>query len=330
MAPKSKLAACAWLALAVLPARAAADETPGPRQTLDEAWWTGPLLAPGAGTLPKGHMLAEPYLFDVRPYDRLDGDGTRRSTPSEDNWGSLTYLLYGLTDRVTVGLVPHFGYRRAHDGGRSSGIGVGDLSVQAQYRLTQWREGGRMPTLSVMVSESLPIGRHDRLDHRPNDGFGSGAYATTVGLYGQTLGWTPNGRILRTRLDLSYTRSAEASVRGMSVYGTPAGFRDRAKPGDGFNADLAFEYSATRNWVLALDVAWQRDASTRVTGTYPDGGGAARHDARSGGSHALILAPAVEYNWTPNMGVIVGARIIPAGRNITASVTPAVAFNYVL
>jgi hypothetical protein len=32
------------------------------RQALDNAWWTGPMLAPSAATLPRGHFLIEPYL----------------------------------------------------------------------------------------------------------------------------------------------------------------------------------------------------------------------------------------------------------------------------
>ena len=35
------------------------------RQSLDDAWWTGPMLAPSAATLPRGHFLIEPYLYDV-------------------------------------------------------------------------------------------------------------------------------------------------------------------------------------------------------------------------------------------------------------------------
>ena len=83
----------------------AADPTPY-RQALDEAWWTGPLLASGASTLPKGRALIEPYLYDAKPYGRIDGEGKRHSAPDEDNWGSQTYFLYGVTDTFTAGLIP--------------------------------------------------------------------------------------------------------------------------------------------------------------------------------------------------------------------------------
>ena len=35
------------------------------RQSMDDAWWTGPLLAASASSLPRGHFLVEPYLYDI-------------------------------------------------------------------------------------------------------------------------------------------------------------------------------------------------------------------------------------------------------------------------
>ncbi len=311
--------------LALAPA-AWANDPPAARQAVDEAWWTGPIMASGASTLPTGHMLIEPYLYDAKPYGRIDGEGKRHDTSDADNLGSLTYLLYGVTDTFTAGVIPRFGYSRT-GAGSSSSVQLGDFTVQGQYRLSQWKQGGRTPTISLMLQETLPTGRHDKLDHRPHDGFGAGAYATTVGLNSQTYFWTPNGRILRTRLNAAYTVSGHADVEGASVYGTPTGFDGKARPGDSFIVDLAFEYSVTRRWVAAIDLAYQRDAATTVSGV--DGAGAA-YDRRAPVSQALILAPAVEYNFSPAVGVIMGARIVPAGRNVTASVTPVIAVNYVL
>jgi hypothetical protein len=120
-------------------------------------------------------------------------------------------------------------------------------------------------------NETLPTGRYDRLDGHPNDGFGSGVHTTTLSVYTQHYFWMPNGRVLRTRLDLSYAFSDTAHLEDTSVYGTTSGFRGTAQPGDSFVADLAFEYSVTRNWVLALDIAHSQSANTHVRGRYPDG-----------------------------------------------------------
>jgi len=133
------------------------------------------------------------------------------------------------------------------------------------------------------------------------------------------------------RLDLTYALSASAGVHDVSVYGTSSGFRGRAYPGDSFTADAAGEYSVTRNWVLALDVVYQHNDNTRVSGTLPSSVAAGLSDFRadSGSGYALGLAPAIEYNWNSRVGLLVGVRMFVAGRNATASVTPAVALNMV-
>ena len=51
------------LLMGAAPYRALADDE---RQSLSDAWWTGPLVANSAGALPQGHVLIEPYLYDVR------------------------------------------------------------------------------------------------------------------------------------------------------------------------------------------------------------------------------------------------------------------------
>lgn len=310
----SMLLACAYTCAAHAETSAGAAPA-GDRQSLDDAWLTGPMLAPSAGTLPQGHMLVEPYLYDVM-------------SPHADGFGSLTYLNYGLTDRLTVGLIPTFGYNRISDGPDSSHIGVGDVSVQAQWSVTRFDADSGMPAMSINVQQSLPTGKYDRLG-RPSDGFGGGAHTTTLGWYMQSYFWMPNGRILRTRLDLTDSFSRSVNLEDVSVYGTAQGFRGRAKPGDVQTADLAFEYSMTQNWVLALDLLYRHAENTRLSGrSAPD---AASDDVRvdTGPHTSFALAPAVEYNWNANIGLLLGVRYIPRTKAASATTTPALALNMV-
>jgi len=295
---------------------AAAQDAGPPRQALDDAWWTGPMLANSAETLPTGHMLIEPYVYDV-------------TSKGSDAFGSRAYVLYGLTDRLTAGLIPIVGYNRVSNGPNSSGIGLGDQIVQAQYRLTRFHEGSWLPTLAVQLQESLPTGRYDKLA-RASDGMGGGAWATTLGLNAQSYFWMPNGRLLRVRLNLTRTFNGDADVTGASVYGTAPGFRGTARPGDAFYLGTSFEYSFTRRWVLALDLFRSHGAATRVDGsTDPVAALPVPVHLQAGPSDAYGYAPAVEYSWTPNLGVLLGARVIVGGHNATRSLTPAIAINYV-
>jgi hypothetical protein len=290
------------------------------RQSLDDAWWTGPMLAPSAATLPRGHFLIEPYLYDV-------------VAVHSNGFGSLTYVNYGLADRVTVGLIPTAGFNKLSSRPSSSGVGLGDLTLQTQYRLTKFHEGSWIPTTSVAVQETLPTGKYDRLGGRPSDGLGSGAYTTTLALYSQTYFWLPNGRILRMRFNLSQGLSNSVNVEDVSVYGTAAGFRGHAKPGSSIFVDASWEYSLRRGWVLALDATYRHNGNTRAAGHNTLDPSSVQNPSGlqldSGSSEAFGFAPAIEYSWKPNLGVLVGTRVIPAARNTHASITPAVAINFV-
>jgi hypothetical protein len=290
----------------------AISAAPSP-QSPDDAWWTGPMLANSAATLPKGHALLETYTFD-----QIQGD-TRL-------YGSLTYLLYGLTDRLTVGAKPMFGLGSEQQGQMRGGIG--DLTLSAQYRLTSAEASPRKPTIALSLQYSLPTGRYDRLDTQPGLGLGAGNHVTTLSLYAQQYFWLPNGRIFRARLNLASSWSDTARIEGASVYGTSPGFIGKANPGSRFDIGVSGEYSLTRSWVLALDLTTSRGAGTEISGELGSMSPAIRLNLPRTRSYAI--APAVEYSWKRNLGVLLATRIIPRGENVQGSVTPAVAINWVL
>ncbi|HTV60479.1 MAG TPA: hypothetical protein VMJ93_16520 [Verrucomicrobiae bacterium] len=291
-----------------------------PRQPRSEAWWTGPMLAASAATLPRGHFLIEPYLYDV-------------ISPHSNGFGSLTYVLYGLRDKVTVGLIPTAGFNKMNDAPSSSGVQPGDVTLMGQRGLTRFHDGSWIPATSFVVQESLPTGKYDELGDRPSDGLGSGAFTTTLAVYSQTYFWLPNGRIVRMRFNLSQALSGGVKVEGVSVYGTGTGFHGHAKPGNSSFVDAAWEYSVTRKWVLALDATYRHTENTRIAGydpANPKAGEPMQYVVvNSGSSDAFGFAPAIEYSWKPNLGVLLGARVIAAGHNTPTTITPALAINFV-
>src|ERR1700753_1569470 len=104
------------LLLGVLARGGAADQS----QSREDAWWTGPLLAASPSTLPQGHFLIEPYLFDGIARGHYDAAGVRHPAPHQNDFGSQSYLLYGLVDTVSVGLIPRFAYNDLGNGRGSS------------------------------------------------------------------------------------------------------------------------------------------------------------------------------------------------------------------
>lgn len=300
---------------------------------MNDAWFTGPLVANSAATLPRGHVLAEPYLYDATTQGSFSSTGARQSAPHANSYGSLTYLIYGLSNRVGVGLIPTFTYNQVSQAPSSAGVQPGDLTAQAQVRLTNFRPCSAVPTVSVAVQQTFPTGRYDQLGDRLSDGVGAGAYTTNFAVYTQEYFWLPNHRIVRTRFNASEAISSHATVLDASVYGTSYGFRGTAHPGAAFFFDAAQEYSLTRRWVFSNDLLFRHNANTSLAGTYapgtggfPAGGAVATN---SGPSDAFGFAPAVEYSWRSYIGVIFGVRTFAVGRNTSETITPAIAINYV-
>src|SRR5260370_16529505 len=98
------------------------------------------MLAPSAATLPRGHFLIEPYLYDV-------------TAAHSNGFGSLTYVLYGLTDRVTVGLIPTAGFNVVSNAPSSSGVGLGDLTFQAQSPFPTFHVRRSIPTTPITLQQ---------------------------------------------------------------------------------------------------------------------------------------------------------------------------------
>lgn len=282
------------------------------RQSLDDAWWTGPVVAYSARSLPQGHWLIEPYLYDVA------GSHT-------DSFHSFTYFLYGATDRLTIGFAPDLAFNSVRGAPDSSGVHLGDTTLRAQYMLTAMDMERTIPDLALAVLQNLPTGKYDHLS-RGSDGFGSGSYATTLALYSQMAWWMPGGRLLRTRLNLSETLSPRVPVSGASVYDTGSDFLGHAQPGNQFSGVVAFEYSVTRNWVLALDLIYNHGNAGSTRG-FAEGQSVRTVAPPSDG---YGFTPAIEYNWSSNLGVIAGVRVFPDSHNTKTSVTPVVAINYAL
>ena len=297
------------------------------RESSDEAWWTGPLLAPSAAALPKGYLLVEPYFYDVVTTARFDSSGERVRAQRIHSIGTLTYINWGLTDRLTVGIIPVFQVNRWASG--SSTPGIGDLSLQAQYRLTHPDDGSKRPTISINVAQSIPSGRYRDLKESANDALGTGAYTTSVGAFSQWRLWLPNGRILRSRVNVSEALSTTATLRGVNAYDTPAGFVGSASPGPVLLVDIATEYSATRRWVPAVDLVLRRSQATTISGWIFHDLSPQPFQSLYASSDTIALAPALEYNWSESAGIIFGTRIVLSGRNASATVTPIIAINMV-
>jgi hypothetical protein len=277
-------------------------------KAMQDARWTGPMLASTAETLPKGHFYTEPYFFDV-----MSGG---KHYP-----GSSGFYQYGLADALTVGFQPNFavGTDKAN-----RGMALGDFKLLSQLRLTHFTPEHRIPTIALVINEILPVGKYDRLAAL-KDGHGSGSFGTEIGINVQHYFLLGNGRLLRGRINVLESLPYGTDVEGRSVYGTAPGFRGHADPGSRTTLIGAVEYSVSREWVVAIDVIREATAETTIEGRYAGGGPLVKQTIPS--RSYVGFAPAVEYNWSARSGALLGVWVIPKGHNVPASVTPAIAIQ---
>lgn len=314
--------ASAALAAGTLSAARAAEGTREP----PEQWYTGSLLSP-SGAMPKAGLLGiEPYLVGLDQTGEFDADGHARDAADPRRAATnVTLVKYGITDRLSLQLLPSFLYVWDRDG-TSSGLKAADSSVEFQYRLVDPAPVRGIPAVSLFLGMNVPLGDYDRLA-RSEDGVGTGVWAARFGVFAQQGFRLPGGTAMRIRI-WSVARAPVASVglHGASVYDTKAGFAGQAAVGVFGNAGASVEWGATRHWVLALDVVRDWADGTRLRGHDADGSLVARHLPASGD---WTLAPAVEYNFTGAVGLIAGVAFTAAGHNTTQSVQPQVALNLV-
>jgi hypothetical protein len=317
-----KLKSAALLAaVCACPAASWAAALPG------EANFTGPLVTPAVNAMPAGMVNIEPYLVHTNTRGSYDNVGDRREgKPMVRQWQIALPMTYALTDTHSVQVILNAA-RTSGAGQHSDGLRMGDTTVRVQQRLKGPNADGTGLVLGLALAQRLPTGRYHRLDTNPLNGTGNGAMRTTFAFGAQSLYWLDGGRAIRWRGQLAWSPSpGRVRVRDSSVYGTDSGFRGFARLGQAWNASVAAEYAINPRWVLVGEAIWNRASAIDVTGTTAD----ASHDARRlAPSQEFSLAPAVEYHFTPNTGLIAGVQFTVAGRNTADYVAPQVALNMV-
>lgn len=105
------------------------------------------------------YFLIGPYLCDVTTQGKYDRDGVRRSAPHADGFGSLTYMNYGLRNRLTVGLIPTFGYNTSrqmavHENCAPIGLTVSGQNCSSSNQKPRWATPAECGETSEVVRKS--------------------------------------------------------------------------------------------------------------------------------------------------------------------------------
>lgn len=308
--------------LSMLALAGAARGQEAPPNAAPNQWFTGSLEAPSPA-LPKAGMLAiEPY-FVLQSNTGVYGDngGHHSATDNTSTAETLLVIKYAITDNLTFEALPTLSHAWASHSA-PSGVSFGDLPMELEYSVMKGNYKTGAPTVTLDLGVTAPTGEYDRL-HNPLDGVGGGAWLLKQAVVVQSLfdTWGNHPVRLRAWADV-FEPLQDAALDGASVYGTAAGFHGRAAPGVSGQVGLGGGWAIDQRWVLALDMVDTYGAPYRLKGfdatrTYVDLNGATQN--------GFALAPAVEYNWSANAGLIAGVEFTAAGRNTPSYVAPQLA-----
>ncbi|MBV1833716.1 hypothetical protein [Novacetimonas pomaceti] len=292
-----------------------------------EQWYTGSLVSPSGALTKKGVFAFEPYFAYSTPTGYLDSGGRERALHSGmRDISNFTLYKYAITNAISIQTTPTISYGWRRHGDTTSGAKFGDLPVDVMWRYLNADPTRYIPALSIFAGIAFPTGDYTKLG-RTEDGIGTGAYTFRLALTEQSTYTLPGHHALRLRIWGTFRRAlTTAHITNTSSYGTTQGFHGTARPGMYGESGFSLEYGISQKWVLALDLA--RD--------WADGASIHGHDARGAlvhtvgeGSGDWMIAPAIEYNWSPRFGIIAGVTAIFAGHDTARVLSPQFAFNSV-
>jgi hypothetical protein len=251
-----------------------------------------------------------------------------------DNWKAVsleeTFLTNFMQASFQVGIVkgidlqinPTVFYNHREGAGKWL---YGDMLIGFDFQL--YRSKGEvtdwLTSLKLALKETLPIGKYQNLDPRKRgtDIGGGGSWQTGIGLVWGNLVYLGKKHFWSTRFNIQYTLPSAVHVKNLNSYGGGEGTEGTVYPAQNFQFDVGTELTLTQNWALALDIVGSWSGKTRFKGK-------TSHPNKAPSSAQFSLAPAIEYNWSDDLGLIFGPWFTIAGRNSLKFATAVFAFNY--
>ncbi|HSW86437.1 MAG TPA: hypothetical protein VLG49_02935 [Rhabdochlamydiaceae bacterium] len=296
-----------------------------PELTGPVAWLTGPLLTSSGHVIPPGHLNFEPYIFVSKISHKYDSEWQRRHVSTFVSVLNQYQLKVGVVRRLDIGTNPGFAWNHRH--GQAKWVFT-DLPLILEYQLLGNRPKPWVPMIKLSLGEVFPTGKYQHLKAKKNgtDIGGQGSFQTQIGIDFGKLIYFGHYHWLSWRLNLNYTYLSPVHVEGLNVYGGAKDTDGTVFPGNQFSQLIGLEYTLNQQWVLALDIVNFYGNKTRFSGKKGTISGVPAKVTLPS-MNQISLAPALEYNWSANIGIIAGAWFTVAGRNAPDFLQWVIAFN---
>jgi len=306
--------------LFILPLFLLADKTYDP-------WYTGPLLACGGDNVEKGKFNVQPYLFYRDTYGIYNKAWGHHSIPDTFTFQTVLYLQAGITTWLdfTLGFMSFYKEREGKDS-----FEIGDCSATFGLQIIKQKDLTPRPSIRIEIEQDFPTGKYKNLN--PNkkgiDASGSGSYETFFNfIISKVVYWITNHPI-SWRINLAYTHTTNVKVSNFNTYGGGYNTKGKVNPGHVYTGIMAFEFSFTQRWVYAMDFVYTDAIKKTFKGTpgITIAGEKAINSLPS--SKQFSLAPALEYNFNKNLGILGGFHFSVKGENCTEYLTGFLSVTY--
>jgi hypothetical protein len=271
-------------------------------------WTTGTLLAPPSDIIPMGHLNYEPYLYWTSFHGVYDDKWNFQRDHLFTTVSVKPLIRLGVFPRGEFDITPTLTYK--HTQGAAMWVWEDfPISINGLVRDDDPEHWYR-PSVLLLFSANLPIGKYQRLQESKlgTDIGGKGSWSPGVGLILYHAAHLYASHFLTTTFFATYQFQTNVYVHGLNAFGGDRHTRGRVYPGDFTQLTLSFEFCLSQNWSLALDAEYNHMNKSRFKGH--------THTPSTLPSYEqFILAPAVEYTWSENFGIIAGSWFTVAGRN---------------
>jgi hypothetical protein len=288
-------------------------------------WYGGPLLTGSGNVMPPGYVNLNPVIQFTDYYAQYNG--SRKSEPVDDEIEVNPTFSFGLGLINRLDMNVTIGWDHLEQNDVSYG-GWQDTSLG--FSLAILEEEPYVPALKITATQYFPTGKYKNLnpDKANVQALGSGSYTTQLGVNLSKVVWWVLLHPMQFRVSLNYGISPKVSVKNFHAYGGGYGTDGKINPGNYFKGNAAFEISMSQKVVLATDFVYEYDGKVTfkgINGTNADGT-VATNESPSGDK--ISLAPAIEYNFTPDIALIAGLWFTVSGRNSSDFVAGIINFSY--
>ncbi len=293
---------------------------------LQNLWFTGPLLSPPGYTVKPGHVNIQPYTSVNITTGTYNNHWKAHSTDNFYSTNEQIQTRIGLAKGLDFQIFPQVYFNKTKN---KHYTGFGDLPVGINIQLLTTTIKDPWPAIKLTLRANAPTGKYQHLNpnKKGTDAIGAGSWLPAGSLILAKLWNTSGTHFLESRLYINYQIGTAVLVKGLNSYGGAKNTKGFVYPGNVLTVDAAFQYNLAQNWDLACDFYYTYSNKNRFSGNPGTLANGTKAKMTNPSKETWSIAPALEYNWSSNIGLIAGVWFSLAGRNSSEFMNPMIALN---